>query len=187
MPFLLLVPAGVVLLVGLWGVALYNGLQRLRLACEHAWSDIDVQLERRRDLIPHLVDTVESYAAHERGTLEAVVQARNRATAVAGRGAAVQAGAENALTAALGRLFAVSEANPDLEANERFGRLREEITSTENKIGFARQHYNRTVSRYNERLVVFPAVIVANMFALEAREFFEVDDEAVREAPKVEF
>ena len=146
----LAVIAGVFIVVLLWFVALYNGLVSRKVDTDNAWSQIDVQLKRRYDLIPNLVETVKGYASHERETLEAVIAARTRAVGVSSDGAhaAEKGQAEGMLTAALGRLFAVAEAYPDLKANANFGQLQEELTSTENKIGFARQHYNDTVAFY---------------------------------------
>jgi len=169
-------------------VSLYNGLQRRKLNAENAWSDIDVQLKRRHDLIPNLVNTVKGYASHEKETFEAVTNARS--AAVGANGVAAQAGAENMLTQALGKMFAVAEAYPDLKANQNFIQLQEELTSTENKIGFSRQHYNRSVNQYNEATKTFPSNIVAGMFGFSDMNFFELDAAeaaAVKAAPKVEF
>ena len=185
---LLAVVAVIVIVGGLIVMSLYNGLQRRKLNAENAWSDIDVQLKRRHDLIPNLVNTVKGYASHEKETFEGVTQAR--AAAMGAEGVAAQAGAENMLTQALGKLFAVSEAYPDLKANQNFLSLQEELTSTENKIGFARQHYNRSVNGYNEATKVFPSNIVAGMFGFSELEFFELDPAeaaAAKQAPKVEF
>lgn len=181
----MLITFGVLAVLVIFVIAVFNGLQRKKIAVETAWADIDVQLKRRHDLVPNLVNTVKGYAAHEKGTLEAVIQARNQA--VATTGVAAQAGAENVLTQALGKLFALAEAYPDLKANTSFLQLQEELTSTENKIGFARQHYNRTVSQYQEAKAVFPANMVAGMFGFKDKEFFELADEAQRTVPKVEF
>jgi LemA protein len=185
---LIAVPIVVVLGLALFVIGLYNGLQRKKLNAENAWSDIDVQLKRRHDLIPNLVSTVKGYASHESETLEAVTAARNQA--VGAHGIAEQVGAENMLTQALGRLMAVSEAYPDLKANTNFLQLQEELTSTENKIGFSRQHYNRSVNTYNEATKVFPSNLIAGTFGFSELEFFELDAAeaaAVRQAPKVEF
>ena len=167
----------------------FNRLVRLRNRVDNGWSQIDVQLKRRYDLIPNLVETVKGYAAHERGTLEAVVAARSRAIAVTSDAAHAgeKAAAENLLTQALGRLIAIAEAYPTLKADANFARLQEELTSTENKVGFARQHYNDVVARYEETRQTFPANIVAGMFQFEPRAYFKVDVEAAREAPKVTF
>ena len=182
------VPIIVVVGLALFVIGIYNGLQRKKLGAENAWSDIDFQLKRRHDLIPNLVNTVKGYARHESGTLEAGTAARNQA--MGAHGVAEQIGAENMLTQALGRLMAVSEAYPDLKANTNFLNLQEELTSTENKIGFSRQHYNRSVNVFNEATKVFPSNIIAGMFGFSELEFFELDAAeaaAARQAPKVEF
>ena len=169
-------------------ISLYNGLQKSKLNAENSWSDIDVQLKRRHDLIPNLVGAVKGYASHESNTFEAVTQARAAATSASS--VSEQSGAENMLTQALGRLMVVAEAYPELKANTNFLQLQEELTSTENKIGFARQHYNRTVSTFNEATKTFPSNVVAGMFGFSELDFFELDaDEAaaVKKAPKVEF
>lgn len=169
-------------------ISLYNGLVSKRVNCESAWSDIDVQLKRRYDLIPNLVNTVKGYAKHESETLEAVIAARQQA--ISADGVAEQGLAENLLTGALGKLFALSEAYPDLKANTNFIQLQDELVSTENKIGFSRQHYNNSVSQYNASREMFPAVIVANMFGFKERDFFELDAAeaaAVQKPPAVEF
>ena len=181
----LIVLGGIILIVGLWFVVTYNGLIRLRNAVKNAWSQIDVQLRRRYDLIPKIVETVKGYAAHERGTLEALVKARQ-----AGIDASTvkdQAAAENMITGALRQLFALSEAYPNLNANENFMQLQEELASTENKISFARQYYNDSVQTFNTRQEVFPANLVASMLGFQPAEFFEIEDASVREAPKVKF
>lgn len=183
---LLVGAAGLVLLVAIfWGIGVYNRLQRLRIRSRGAWSDIDVQLKRRHDLIPNLVETVKGYATHEKETLEAVMTARSGA--MSARGPAESGAAEGMLTAALGRLFAVAEAYPDLKANQNFLQLQQELGQTENAIGFSRQNYNRAVGDYNEQIAVFPASIVAGLFNFEPGDFFEVADAAQREAPKVSF
>ncbi|MGH9868467.1 MAG: LemA family protein [Candidatus Polarisedimenticolia bacterium] len=177
----------VILLV--WVIGIYNGLVRRRIECDNGWSQIDVQLKRRYDLIPNLVETVKGYAAHEKGTLEAVISARARAVAVTSDAAHAgeKAAAENILTQALGRLIAIAEAYPTLKADANFARLQEELTSTENKVGFARQHFNDVVARYEEARQTFPSSIIAGMFAFGSRDYFKVDEAAVREAPKVKF
>lgn len=169
----------------LWIIGAYNGLIRLRTQLENAWAQIDVQLKRRHDLIPNLVETVKGYAAHERGTLEAVIQARNMA--VSAKSVADRAQAENVLTGALKSLFAVAEAYPNLKANENFMALQEELTSTENKIAFSRQFYNDSVMTYNTGIQVFPTNLIANTFGFAKRDFFEVKEEAERQAPQVKF
>src|SRR5690606_8951143 len=168
-------------------VSLYNGLVRKRIDCDNGWAQIDVQLKRRYDLIPSLVETVRGYAGHGRDTLEAVSAARTRAVDASKSNPAARGEAEGMLTAALGRLFAVAEAYPDLKANQNFGQLQEELTSTENKIGFARQHYNDCVARYENARQAFPSNIIAGMFNFTRREYFEVTEPTVREAPKVSF
>ena len=177
----------VVLAVGvlLWIAGTYNGLVRLRNQVENAWAQIDVQLKRRHDLIPNLVETVKGYAKHERDTLEKVIQARNMA--VNAKNVGERAEAENVLTGALKSLFAVAEAYPDLKANQNFLRLQEELTSTENKISFSRQFYNDAVMTYNVRIEIFPVNFIATMFGFGRRDLFEVKPEAEREAPKVSF
>jgi LemA protein len=173
----------------MWVIGIYNGLVRRRIDCDNGWSQIDVQLKRRYDLIPNLVETVKGYAAHEKGTLEAVVAARARAVAVTSDAAHAgeKAAAENMLTQALGRLLAVAEAYPTLKADANFARLQEELASTENKVGFARQHFNDVVARYEEARQTFPSSVVAGMFQFERRDYFKVDDAAEREAPRVKF
>jgi LemA protein len=169
-------------------VAIYNGLVNKRVETENAWSQIDVQLKRRYDLIPNLVETVKGYAGHEKETLEKVVQARNMA--MNARGVAEQAQAESALSGTLKTLFAVAEAYPDLKANQNFLGLQEELKATENRIGFARQHYNDAVSQYNSGLQRFPSNVIGNTFGFRPAEFFKLDvSEAaeVRKAPQVKF
>ena len=175
----------VAVLVGLWFMFAYNGLVRLRNAVKNAWSQIDVQLKRRYDLIPNIVETVKGYAGHEKTTLERVDQARQ-----AGIDASTvkdQAAAENMITGALRQLFALSEAYPNLKANENFLALQEELSSTENKISFSRQYYNDTVQTFNTRQEMFPANLVASMLGFQPAEFFEIELAAEREAPKVKF
>ena len=166
-------------------VGAYNGLIRRRNQIENAWSQIDVQLKRRLDLIPNLVETVKGYAAHERGTLEAVVQARNSAIAAPNTPQA-QAQADNVLTGALRQVFALSEAYPDLKANQNFLALQEELTATEGRVAYARQFYNDSVLTYNNKIQQVPTNILANMLNFEEREYFETED-AARVAPTVEF
>jgi len=181
----LVVLVGIVIIFLAWLVGIYNGLVRARNQVKNAWSQIDVQLKRRHDLIPNLVETVRGYMTHERDTLENVVKARGMAVQAGSVGQAVQA--ENMLTQALGRLFAVAEAYPDLKANQNFLALQEELTSTENKIGFARQFYNDQVMQYNNRIQMFPSNIVAAQFGFTQEPFFEVEDAAQREVPQVKF
>jgi LemA protein len=180
---LVIIVIGAVVLIGM-----YNNLVSRRVETQNAWSQIDVQLQRRYDLIPNLVETVKGYAAHERETLERVVQARN--AAISATGVAEQAAAENALTGALKSIFALAEAYPDLKANQNFLALQEELTSTENRVGFARQHYNDSVSGYNAALQTFPSNMIAGPFGFRPAEFFALDEAsaaAVRAAPQVRF
>ncbi len=168
-----------------WFFGIYNGLVRLRNAVKNAWSQIDVQLKRRHDLIPNLVETVKGYAGHEKETLERVINARNLAMTATGPAEAGRA--EGALSGALRSLFALSESYPDLKANQNFLALQEELTSTENRIAFARQAYNDTVMRFNNMIEVVPSNIVANMFNFQKAEFFEVETPEERAVPKVSF
>ncbi len=183
---LLLVVVGIILVAIIaWLIGVYNGLVRLRNQLKNAWAQIDVQLKRRYDLIPNLVETVKGYATHERETMEKVIQARNMA--ISAKGVAEQAQAENFLTGALKSLFAVSEAYPDLKANQNFLRLQEELTSTENKIAFARQFYNDTTMGFNTRIESFPVNLLAGIFNFKKAEFFETEAETERNAPDVKF
>lgn len=181
---------------GFFVVGLYNGLVMARNGYKNAFAQIDVQLTRRYDLIPNLVETAKAYMKHERETLEAVIQARNSAVsglsaakAQPGDPAAMQqlAGADNALTQTLGRLFALSEAYPDLKANQNMMQLSEELTSTENKVAFARQAYNDAVMGYNNRREMFPGSVIANTFAFQPAEPLKIESESKREVPKVSF
>ncbi|MDD4793932.1 MAG: LemA family protein [Dehalococcoidales bacterium] len=178
---------GVIVVLILAIVALYNGLVRLRNEVKNAWAQIDVQLKRRYDLIPNLVETVKGYAKHERETFEAVTNARTIAQKMSDAGAQARSKAEGELSSALMRLLAVAEAYPDLKANQNFLALQEELTSTENKISFARQFYNDAVLRYNNQTQMFPSSIIAGMFGFQGSEFFEVTESVQREAPKVSF
>lgn len=175
-----------VVLVLLWGVAQYNGFVRLRNLVQEAWRQIDVELHRRHDLIPNLVESVKGYAAHERGVFDEVTQAR-AAAAGAGTGPAVQAQQENVLTAALGRLFAVAENYPVLRASENFQQLQTELSTTEDRIAAGRRFYNANVRALNTKVESFPANVIANMFGFVRAEYFEVDDPQVRQAPQVSF
>lgn len=168
---------------------MYNGLVNFRNQVKNAWAQIDVQLKRRHDLIPNLVETVKGYKNYERETLEAVVKARNVAiqASSAGAGAAERSKAEGELSGALARLMVVVERYPDLKANQNFLALQEELTSTENKISFARQYYNDAVLRYNNRTQMFPTNMMAGMFGFKAGEFFEVTTEEEKQPPKVSF
>ena len=177
----------IVLLLVVWLFATYNGLVRLRNQTKNAWSQIDVQLKRRHDLIPNLIETVKGYAAHERQTLEAVTQARNIAVGAVGKGVGEQAKAEGGLSGALSRLLAVAEQYPNLKANENFLALQEELSSTENKISFSRQFYNDSVLNYNNKTQTAPSNIVAGMFGFKSGEFFQVETPAEKEVPKVSF
>ena len=165
-------------------ISAYNGLIRRRNQIENAWSQIDVQLKRRVDLIPNLVETVKGYAAHEQETLDAVIQARNASVAASTPGQ--QAQAENALTGTLRQLFALGEAYPDLKANQNFLALQEELSATEGRVAYARQFYNDSVLAYNNKLQQFPTMYFARMLKFERREYFEAD-EAARSAPDVSF
>ncbi|MFL6098992.1 MAG: LemA family protein [Actinomycetales bacterium] len=175
-----------VVLLLLYGVLQYNGLIRLRNVVQESWRQIDVELKRRHDLIPNLVETVKGYAAHERETLEAVVQARAAAVSP-GAGPAQQAQQENILTQALGRLFAVAEAYPNLKANENFLALQNELTATEDRIAAGRRYYNANVRALNVKVETVPSNVVAGMFHITKAEYFEVEDQAQREAPTVSF
>jgi len=170
-------------------IGIYNGLVRLRNQVKNAWAQIDVQLKRRYDLIPNLVDTVKGYVKHERETLESVTNARNMAQQLSSGGGSVGARskAEMELSSALGRLLVVVEAYPDLKANQNFLALQEELTSTENKISFSRQFYNDSVLRLNNQTQMFPSNIIANITGFKAEEFFEVTATEERKAPKVNF
>lgn len=183
----LIVAAAVFVVFFLWLIGVFNVLVRLRSQVQNAWAQIDVQLKRRWDLIPNLVETVKGYTKHEAETLQRVTEARRLAQSAAGQGVAKQAEAEGMLSSALGRLLAVVEAYPELKANQNYLALQEELTSTENKIGFSRQFYNDTVMRFNMKTQMFPTSIVAGMFRFQRAEFFELKDQAAREAPKVQF
>jgi LemA protein len=175
----------IVVVLAIYLIALYNGLVQKRNRVDNSWAQIDVQLKRRRDLIPNLVETVKGYAAHERGTFEAVTEAR--AAAAGAQGPAQTAAAEGFLSQALGRLFAVAEAYPDLKANVNFLDLQAQLRDTEDKIAISRQVYNDTVLTFNNAIQVFPAVLIAGTFGFTRREFFEVEDAADRELPTVSF
>lgn len=181
----LIAMGGILLIVILWVVGMYNGLVRMRNMVREAWSQIDVQLKRRHDLIPNLVETVKGYAGHERGTLEAVIQARS--AAVNAKGVEQQAQAEAGLSGALGKLMLLVEQYPNLKANENFLALQEELTATENRIGFSRQHYNEQTMQYNTSVQSFPNNIISGMFNFTAQPFFEIADAAERQAPRVKF
>ena len=180
-----LVIIALIVVVALLLVALYNRLVQQRNRVDNAWAQIEVQLKRRWDLIPNLVESVKGYAAHERGTFEAVTEARTRAQNASSPADAAQA--EGILGAALGRLFAVAEAYPELQADENFRQLQTELAETENKVAVSRQVYNDTVLTYNNTVQTFPGLVVAGPFGFSIREFFEVEDEAQRDAPAVAF
>ena len=173
----------VVLIVAFIGM--YNGLVKLRVRVDNSWADIDVQLKRRYDLIPNLVETVKGYASHEKDTLEAVVEARNRAMAV--QGPEEKAQAENVLTGALRQLFALAEAYPQLRAVESFNELQGSLNEIEDAVQSARRYYNAVVRDYNTKIQTVPSNLVAGMFGFQPRQFFGLEDEREREAPKVDF
>lgn len=178
---------GIIVIFVIWLAGSYNGLVGLRNRVKNAWAQIDVQLKRRFDLIPNLVETVKGYMQHERQTLEAVTEARAAVAKAGTAGAGERGRVEGQLEQALGRLFAVAEAYPDLKANQNFLALQEELTSTENKISFSRQYYNDSVLQYNNKTQMFPSNIIAGMFGFKQSEFFEVTEAQQREAPKVSF
>jgi LemA protein len=184
MIWLIVVIVLAVILIGIV-IGLYNRLVRLRNRAENAWAQVDVQLRRRYDLIPNLVEAVKGYAAHERETFEEVTNARTAAQQA--KGVQEQAQAENLLTQAIGRLFAVAEAYPELRATENFQQLQAQLADTEQKIAIARQVYNDAVLTYDNALETVPTNIVAGVFNFEPREYFEVEEPAVREAPRVQF
>ena len=178
---------GLAVLIAVVVIAAYNRLIALLNRTKNAWAQIDVQLKRRHDLVPNLVETVRGYASHEQKTLENVVQARSQAVGASTGGIGQQSQAESMLTAALGRLMVVVEQYPDLKANQNFLALQEELTSTENKIGFARQAYNDAVLQHNVKLESFPTNVIGGAFNFKTVEFFEIKEPSEREVPKVEF
>jgi len=182
----LLVPLAILALIALWLIGLYNGLVRARNTCDESWADIDTELKRRHDLIPNVVETVKGYAAHERGTLEAVISARNVAAAPHASPAAL-AKDENALMGAMRQLFAVAEQYPELKANANFGQLQAELANTEDRIQRARRFYNANVRDLNNRVETFPGALVAGPFGFGKREYFELEDGAERVVPRVGF
>jgi LemA protein len=193
---IVIVVIGLFALIGIYAMGVYNGLVKLRNMFRNAFSQIDVQLKRRHDLIPNLVETAKAYMAHESGTLEAVIAARNgaesarqAAAANPGDAAALQklGAAEAGLGGVLGRLFAVSEAYPDLKANQNMMQLTEELTTTENKVAFSRQAYNDSVLAYNNKREVFPNNLFAGIFGFSEAALFEIESPVEREAPKVQF
>ena len=175
----------VIIVVALYAVQIYNSLVRLRNRVKNAWSQIDVQLKRRHDLIPNLIETVKGYMTHERETLENITKARS--AAVDASSVADKSKAETELSGVLGKFNLVVENYPDLKANQNFLELQEELTSTENKISFSRQAYNDQVLFYNNKIEMFPSNILAGMFNFVKEEFFEIEIEGEREVPKVEF
>ena len=181
----ILVALVVIALIVVFVVGLYNRLVTLRQRVREAWADIDVQLKRRWDLIPNLVETVKGYAAHERGTFEAVTAARTRAQQA--QTPAESAQAEGILGQALGRLFAVAEAYPDLKASQNFQELQGQLEETENRIAVSRQVYNDTVLTYNNAIQTFPGLVLAGPFGFRVREFFDVEEPGEREVPRVDF
>jgi len=181
----LVVLAVLAIALALWFFTTYNSLIGLKIRVDNAWSQIDVQLKRRYDLIPNLVESVKGYMQHEKDTLERVIKARSQA--IDASGIKDKAQAENFLTQTLKSLFAVVERYPDIKANQNVLKLQEELTSTENKISFARQYYNDEVGRFNTSIQVVPANIVANACGFTRKEFFEIEDKAQKEAPKVQF
>jgi LemA protein len=178
---------GVIVVIVLWVIMIYNGLVTMRQRVNQAFADIDVQLKQRHDLIPNLVETVKGYAAHERGTLEAVIQARNAAATA--QGPTAQAAAENQLSGALRQIFALSENYPDLKANANFQQLQAELTDIENKLAAARRFFNNSVTEYNTGIQVFPAALFAGMFGFTPRSFFDLGDDrkTVEQTPQVKF
>ena len=180
-----LIVLSIIAVIALFLISIYNSLVKLRNRVKNAWSQIDVQLKRRHDLIPNLIETVKGYMTHERDTLENITKARSQA--VAAEGVGDKAKAEGELTTALGKFNLVVENYPDLKANQNFLSLQEELTSTENKISFSRQNYNDQVLFYNNKIQMFPSNIVAGMFKFNEEEFFEIEDEKEKEVPKVSF
>ena len=176
----------IIAIFALWAVAQYNGLVKLRNLVQEAWKQIDVELQRRHDLIPNLVETVKGYAAHEKSTFEEVTNAR-AAASTPGASPAVQAAQENVLTQALGKLFAVVENYPELKANVNFQQLQAELTNTEDRIAAGRRFYNANVRTLNTKIETFPTNIVAGMFGFKQAEYFETADDAARQAPTVTF
>ena len=176
----------IIVILVIWAITGYNGLIKLRNLVQEAWHQIDVELKRRHDLIPNLVETVKGYAAHERGTLQGVMEARSAAMA-GGVGPAETAANENMLTQALGRLFAVAEAYPDLKANQNFLALQNELAATEDRIAAGRRYYNANVRQLNTKVETIPTNIIAGMAHITQAEYFEVQDQAQREAPSVDF
>jgi LemA protein len=182
----LLVFLGIVAVCGIFIVSLYNGLVRARNEVKNAWSSIDVQLKRRHDLIPNVIEAVKGYAAHERQTLDAVIKARQEAVASMGT-IEERAKAEDALSQTLRSLFALAEAYPNLKANENFIALQEELAATENKISFSRQYYNDSAMRYKNKVEMFPGNMIAGMFNFQVEPFFQLEAAGDRDVPQVKF
>lgn len=176
----------ITVIVVLWAVVQYNALVRLRNLVQESWRQVDVELQRRHDLIPNLVETVKGYAQHERETLDAVTQARSVA-ASPGSSPGEQAQQENMLTQALGRLFAVAEAYPDLKANQNFMQLQLELTNTEDRVAAGRRFYNANVRAFNTKIETFPVNVIAGMYSFDREEYFETEEPAARQAPNVQF
>ncbi|HTV59685.1 MAG TPA: LemA family protein [Verrucomicrobiae bacterium] len=182
---ILLILLAVLVVVALLAIGTYNGLVQLRVQCDNAWSDIDVQLKRRYDLIPNLVETVKGYAGHEKSTLEGVIAARNQA--ISATGPADKGAAEGVLAGALRQVFALAEAYPQLRAVESFNQLQQTLNQIEDSVQNARRYYNAVVRDFNTKIAQFPSNIIAGMFNFKAREFFEISAPAEREVPKVSF
>jgi len=182
----ILIILGLVVILGVLFISLYNGLVGARNEVKNAWSSIDVQLKRRHDLIPNLIEAVKGYAAHERQTLDEVIRARQQAATSTGS-LEERAKVENALTQALRSLFALAEQYPDLKASRNFIALQEELASTENKIGFSRQYYNDAAMRYKNRVEMFPGNIIAGMYSFQAEPFFQMEEAGDRAVPQVKF
>ncbi|MFH1565025.1 MAG: LemA family protein [bacterium] len=182
-PLLIIIAAIAIIII--WLVAVYNGLIKLKNRADEAWSDIDVQLKRRYDLIPNLIETVKGYAKHEQGTLEKVIQARNQAMQAGGT--AEKAQAENQLSHTLKSIFALSESYPDLKANQNFAKLQDELSDTENKIQAARRFYNGNVRDFNIKIEVFPNNIIANSLKFKKKELFEIENKEERKNVEVKF
>jgi LemA protein len=181
------VTLGIIAIVALYVIFIYNGLVRARQMAEEAWSGIDVQLKRRADLIPNLIETVKGYAAHEKGTLEEVVKLRNQAQAVPQGDVAGRAQAEGLLSQALGKLFALAEAYPDLKANQNFAELQTSLETIESEIQMSRRYYNGAARDLNIKVESFPANLVAGPFGFSKRDYFEIENEADRAVPSVKF
>lgn len=180
---------GIIVVVVLWAITVYNGLVAMRQRVNQSFADVDVQLRQRHDLIPNLVETVKGYAGHERGTLEAVIQARNQAVTAQGQGTAAQVAAENQLTGALRQMFALSESYPNLKANENFQQLQGELSDIENKLAASRRFFNNAVQEYNTGIQQFPAALFASAMGFHPQVFFDLGEErkVMEQAPQVKF